>query len=62
MKEMIINCETGEKIVQDLTPEQIAHAEEFDRKNELVLAKKAAALAKLEALGLDEEDLRALGL
>ena len=62
MKEMIVNCETGEKIVQDLTPEQIAHAQEFDRKNELALAKKAAALAKLEALGLEPDDLEALGL
>ena len=62
MKEVIVNCETGEKIYRDLTDEEINHWKEFDRKNELALAKKAAALAKLEALGLDEEDLRALGL
>ena len=62
MKEMIINCETGEQIVRDLTSEEIAHAQEFDRKNEENLIKRAAAEAKLAALGLTSDDLKALGL
>jgi len=62
MKEMIVNCKTGEQTIRDLTPEEIAFAEDFDRRNDEAQAKRTAALAKLEALGLNEDDLKALGL
>ena len=62
MKEMIVNCETGEQTIRDLTPEEIAFAEDFDRRNDEAQAKREAALSKLAALGLSADDLRALGL
>lgn len=62
MREMIINCETGEKTFRDLTLEEIENSKEFDRKNDERLAKRQEALNKLQALGLTEEDLRAIGL
>lgn len=62
MKKVIINCETGEKTYEDLSVQEIEHWTEFDRKNDLARAKREAALTKLAALGLDKEDLKALGL
>ncbi len=68
-KEKIVDIETGEETWRDYTPEQIAEAEamqqkviEAAEKLQIEAEKKAAALAKLSALGLDEDDLKALGL
>jgi hypothetical protein len=68
-QEKIINIETGEEIVREYTPKQIAEvelgiAEAEAITNDLAAAEaaKAAAEAKLEALGLTKEDLQALGL
>jgi hypothetical protein len=54
---------------REFTPEEYAQAEideanwqaELEAKAQIE-AKRIAALAKLEALGLDEDDLKALGL
>jgi len=68
-QEKIINIETGEEIVREYTPEQIAEVERSIAEAEAITndlaaaeAAKAAAEAKLEALGLTKEDLQALGL
>ena len=60
------NCETGEITLRDLTAKEIAEREKLGAQQ---LAEKAAALeakasaqAKLAALGLTVEDLKALGL
>ena len=60
------NCETGEITLRDLTAKEIADREKLGAQQ---LAEKAAAIqaketaqAKLAALGLTVEDLRALGL
>jgi hypothetical protein len=65
----IHNCETGEVIERDMTKAEIAHLESVRKDGdaeELVkqqmLVTKAAAQAKLEALGLTADDLKALGL
>jgi hypothetical protein len=65
----IHNVETGEVIERDMTKDEIAHLEsvrEQGNADELVKeqmsATKAAAQAKLEALGLTADDLKALGL
>lgn len=65
----IVNIETGEEIVRDANAEELAQMEKDAASwaAELVAkaeaeAKKAAAEAKLEALGLTTSDLRALGL
>jgi hypothetical protein len=65
----IVNAETGEEIVRDATPEEIAQ-KEIDAANaaarkaeaEAKAQAKAAAEGKLAALGLTTDDLRALGL
>ena len=73
MKIKEINCETGEEIIRDATSQEINQAEidaisaeaEATAKAQAEAqaeAKRSAALAKLEALGLDEDDLKALGL
>ena len=72
-KEKIVNIETGEETWRDFTPEETARIE--DEKVKVILedektakqeaeaaAKKAAAEAKLAALGLTADDLKALGL
>lgn len=63
------NVATGEVIERDMTADELAiakkDAEDFKAKAEALAeaeAKKASALAKLEALGLDADDLKALGL
>ena len=70
-KERIFDAITGEtvEIQRDMTADEIAELEEnktkaLARKEELALAqaKREAAEAKLSALGLDADDLKALGL
>jgi len=69
MKIKIVNCETGEEIVRDATKDEIADLEksQLDAQRQRAemqarLEAKAAAQAKLAALGLTVEDLQALGL
>ena len=59
----------GERIERPMNAEELAQlakdkAKEQERKDEIAarLAKKAAAEAKLAALGLTTDDLKALGL
>ena len=71
MSELIteVNCETGEIIERLKSTEEQAQID-FVRAEEAAraqaeaeaAAKRASALAKLAALGLDEDDLKALGL
>jgi len=67
--EKIVDAETGKSVIKEYTAEQLAEVEAAQAKaaskaQELAEAetKRNAALAKLEALGLDEDDLKALGL
>lgn len=68
-----VNAETGETIVRDATEAEIAQIEKDAIEQENIKAakaqteaqaqaKKAAAEAKLAALGLTSDDLKALGL
>jgi len=64
-----INALTGEIVVRDYTAAELAEVEQaileqkfLDEAKIDALAKKAAAEAKLAALGLTPDDLRALGL
>lgn len=67
--EKIINIETNETEFRNYTKEEIAISEknakevadELDKYNQMQLA-KIQAFEKLKALGLDETDLKALGL
>jgi len=68
-KEKIVNVETGEETWRDYTPAEIAEVEAAQAEataraqaESEAEAKRESALAKLEALGLDEDDLKALGL
>jgi len=68
-KEKIVNVETGEETWRNLTTEElaeIAKAQEEAKiaieKEKQLAAKKASAEAKLVALGLTADDLKALGL
>ena len=68
-KEKIINIQTGEETWRDYTDAEIAEVEkakaEAQAKAEIeaeAQVKRAAAGAKLEALGLTTDDLRALGI
>lgn len=68
-KEKIFDVTTGETTWRDYTPDEIAEVEAAQlRAKERAEAaaeinvKKMAALSKLEALGFDEDDLKALGL
>lgn len=65
----ILNLTTGEEIVRELNEEELAQQEidEITQTERLAAkaekeAAKAAAEAKLQALGLTTADLRALGL
>jgi hypothetical protein len=69
----IINCENGELTLVEPTAQELAEAEANRIKTEQqdaqieadkaeALAKKVLAEAKLAALGLTAEDLKALGL
>lgn len=67
--EIIIDALTGEETIKPYTVEQIAEVEatkiEIAKQIELdskAAADKAAAQAKLAALGLTTDDLKALGL
>jgi len=64
-----INALTGEIIVRDYTVAELADVEKAIEQEEIAkalkasaVAKKAAAKAKLAALGLTTDDLKALGL
>jgi len=62
---LVHNVETGEITQVDLTAAEIAELNDdggIAAEKEAEANKKAAALAKLEALGLDVDDLAALGL
>ncbi len=66
----IVNCDTDETIVREMTDDE--YAELLNQQNESAknkaeqeaaqTAAKASAQAKLEALGLTADDLKALGL
>ena len=65
----IFDAATGETIEREMTDAEYADLQmrQADIKKEKEAeaeaeAKRSAALAKLEALGLDEDDLKALGL
>lgn len=65
----IVDVSTGEEIVRDATADEIAqmqldaaNAEARKQAEQAEIAKRAAAEAKLAALGLTADDLRALGL
>ena len=68
-KKLSVNCKTGEITYDDYSAEEIAEQlakgleiqKEIDERKAKI-AKKAAAEAKLAALGLTAEDLKALGL
>ena len=73
MTKKIIDCETGEIIERELNQEELAQQEkdtetaiaiqaELDALKAESQTKKAEAEAKLAALGLTADDLRALGL
>ncbi len=68
-KIVIHNTETGEIIGRDMTPEELAqhqkdlaNAQAEQIKKQEKAAAKIAAEAKLAALGLTPDDLKALGL
>ena len=71
LTKVVVNCATGEQSVVPLTPEEIAQREadaaafaeaEAARlaEAEAAAAAKASALSKLAALGLTEEEAKAL--
>lgn len=66
MIKSIFDVETGEYLEVELTVEEIAAREAkqelIDAAKAAILAKRESALAKLAALGLEEDDLKALGL
>lgn len=62
MKEIIINCETGQETIRELTDEEIIKAQDFDSRVAEAQAQREAAIHKLKNLGLDLDDLKALGL
>jgi hypothetical protein len=68
MQRVEIDCSTGEVQEIPLTADEVKSLEVEWAKNSEALAKelagadKSAALAKLEALGLTADDLKALGL
>jgi len=68
-KEKIVNVATGEESWRDYTDAEIAEVKKFEAEiaQKQILraeadAKKATAEAKLTALGLTTDDLKALGL
>jgi|688.fasta_scaffold937489_1 hypothetical protein len=68
-KEKIINALTGEETWRDYSAEEIAEVEKAQAEAQVraeaeaqAEAKRQTALAKLAALGLEEDDLKALGL
>lgn len=68
-KEKIVDATTGEETWRDYTPEEIAEVEKAqaeatakDQAEAEAQIKREAALSKLAALGLTNDDLKALGL
>lgn len=65
-KKLTVNCETGQITYDDYTAEEIA--EQLEKGKQIAADKqnkelaKLAAEAKLAALGLTADDLKALGL
>lgn len=66
---LIVNVETGEEIVRDMNAEELAQLEQDEAEaaqravqQAEAEAAKSAAEAKLAALGLTTDDLKALGL
>lgn len=68
---LIVNCETGEQTVVELTDEEIAQMEadraaaeaqraELEAAEAAKAAAKASALAKLASLGLTEDEAKAI--
>jgi myo-inositol-1-phosphate synthase len=64
-----VNAETGEEILRDMNTAElvqlakdVAEREAIEAAEANAEAKKASAQAKLEALGLTADDLKALGL
>ena len=69
MESIVINCLTNEQKIVQLSAEEISIIEkdkiEEQKRNDLIneqIIAKEAAEAKLTALGLTADDLRALGL
>lgn len=69
LQEKIIDLATGQETIRDYTPEQMAEVAAAEAKTEALAAEqakaeqaKATAQAKLAALGLTTDDLKALGL
>lgn len=71
LTKLVVNCETGEQTIIELTEEEIAEREEMARAFEEQEAQrqaelearaeaKASAIAKLAALGLTEEEAAAI--
>lgn len=71
LTKLVVNCETGEQTIVPLSAEEIAQLEQDRADAEAYKAKqeaeaqakaeaKASALAKLEALGLTEEEAKAI--
>ena len=64
MQRTEINLQTGEHIVIDLTPEEIAKNQiwqaEEDAKQQSARDTRASALAKLAALGLTQDEIKAI--
>ena len=65
----IVNCETGEEIMREMNDEEFANYQSDVARYEAKIkaqkeaeAVKTASLAKLEALGLTVDDLKAIGL
>jgi hypothetical protein len=65
----IVNSETGEETLRDMNAaelaqlaKEVAEREALEQAEAEAQAKKAAAEAKLAALGLTADDLKALGL
>jgi len=62
----IFNAQTGKNQVRQMSDEEWSLEQERRDSNNAIaaerIAKKQAALAKLSALGLDTDDLAALGL
>ena len=59
-----VNALTGEEVIRELTPDEIAERQELENAikadQEAKATAKASGLAKLAALGLTEEEIAAL--
>lgn len=68
---LVVDCSTGQTLEVELTPEEIAQREidaaalaeelaRFEAEKQAKESAKAAALAKLQALGLTEDEAKAI--